>query len=322
MSRPASRQELIDFCLRKLGEPVIQINISEDQLNDRLDDALQYMQNYHMDGVERVYLKHMITASQFTITTNNAEAFEDGETLIGQTSGATCHAIQERSSGNTLRIKAILGDFVGGETIVGSKYGTTATLAQTNFLVRGDVDNGYIPLSDAVIGVNRIIPFTDTKAANINMFDVRYQLRLNDLFDLYSTSVIYYTQVQQHLRLLDMMLVGEKPIRFNRHMNRLYVDMDWFNYVKPDQIIIAECHRILDPDTFTDVYNDEFLKRYLTSLIKRQWGQNMSKYDGIEMPGGVKLNGWQIFDQGDKEVQQLEQEMIDKYQEPPKWFVG
>lgn len=322
MAIPASRQELIDYCKRKLGEPVIQINVQEDQAEDRLDDALQYMQNYHMDGVERVYLKHKITCSVFTITTGNAEDFVDTEFVTGSTSGAIAKVVSSESGGNTLRIRNIEGTFVAGETITGSTSNTVATLSSTNFLVLGDIDNGYIPLTDAIIGVNRLISFTDTSAQNINMFDVRYQLRLNDLFDLYSTSVIYYTQVQQHLRLLDMMLIGEKPIRFNRHMNRLYIDMDWRNYVKVDQIIVVEAFRILDPNTFTDVYNDEFLKRYLTALLKRQWGQNMSKYDGIELPGGVKLNGWQIFDSAQQEIDKLEEEMLTKYQLPPMFIVG
>lgn len=319
---PASRQELIDYCKRKLGEPVIQINIADEQAEDRLDDALQYMQNYHMDGVERIYLKHKVTSSQLTLTSNNAENFIDSEFVTGSVSGATARVIQQDSTGNTLRIKTIVGTFVASETILGSESNSTGTLASTNFLTLGDIDNGYIPLTDSVIGVSRIIPFTDTKAANINMFDVRYQLRLNDLFDLYSTSVIYYTQVQQHLRLLDQMLVGEKPIRFNRHMNRLYVDMDWQNYVKPDMTLIVEAHRILDPDTFTDVYNDEFLKRYLTALIKRQWGQNMSKYDNIELPGGVKLNGWQIFESAQQEIDKLEDEMQSRYVLPPMFIMG
>jgi len=322
MSKPASRQELIDFCLRKLGEPVIQINVDPDQLQDRLDDALQYMQNYHMDGVERIYLKHKITSSTITLTSNNAELFEDSEVVAGNTSGASALVIQTGSTGNTLQCKGVVGTFIAGETVTGSKTNTVGTLAATNFVVLGDIDNKSIPLTDSIIGINRILPFTDTKAANINMFDVRYQLRLNDLFDLYSTSVIYYTQVQQHLRLLDMMLVGEKPIRFNRHMNRLYVEMDWMNYVKPDQWLIVDAYRILDPDTYTDVYNDEFLKRYLTSLIKRQWGQNMLKYDGIELPGGVKLNGWQIYNQGEEEITKLEEEMISKWQLPPAMFVS
>lgn len=319
---PASRQELIDYCKRKLGEPVIQINVDDEQANDRLDDALQYMQNYHMDGVERIYLKHKVTCSVFTLTSNNAESFIDTEFVTGSVSGAYAKVVRSQSSGNTLRIRNIEGTFVGGETILGSMSGTSATLAATNFLVLGDIDNGYIPVSDAVTGITRIISFTDSSAQNINMFDVRYQLRLNDLFDLYSTSVIYYTQVQQHLRLLDMMLIGEKPIRFNRHMNRLYVDLDWRNYVKVDQIIVAEAYRILDPDEYTAVYNDEFLKRYLTALLKRQWGQNMSKYDGVELPGGVKLNGWTIFDSAQQEIDKLEEEMLSRYTLPPQFFVA
>lgn len=154
------------------------------------------------------------------------------------------------------------------------------------------------------------------------MFDVRYQLRLNDLFDLYSTSVVYYTQVQQHLTLLNQMLVGEKPIRFNKHMNRLYIDMDWLNFVKPDQYILVECYKIIDPSLFTDVYNDQFLKRYMTALIKRQWGMNMKKFDKVELPGGVTLNGQQIYMEADEEILRLENEMQDKYQLPPAMMMG
>lgn len=320
--KPASRQELIDFCLRKLGQPVIQVNIDPDQCEDRLDDALQYMQNYHMDGVERLYHRHQLTVSTFTLTTNNAESFTDGEVVTGSVSGAKSLVIQDGSTGNTLRHKGIIGTFVASENLIGEKSSSVAQLAATDFLVIGDIDNKYIPLSDAIIGVNKILPFTDTKATNINMFDVRYQLRLNDLFDLYSTSVIYYTQVQQHMSLLNMTLVGEKPIRFNRHMNRLYVDMDWMNFVKPDQWFIIDAYRILDPDAFTDVYNDEFLKRYLTALLKRQWGQNMSKFDNIELPGGVKMNGWQIWQSGDDEITKIEEEMQSRYTLPPQFIVG
>ena len=320
--KPASREELIEYSLRKLGHPVITINVTEEQLSDRLDDALQYMQNYHMDGVERLYLKHQITASYLTLTSNNAETFGDGDTITGQTSGAKAMVIFRGSTGNKLRCKGLIGDFVSGENIVGMRDGTTATLDTTNFLFRGDIDNRYIPLTSAILGVNRILPFSDNQASDINMFDVRYQLRLNDLFDLYSTSVIYYTQVQQHMRLMEMTLIGEKPIRFNRHMNRLYVDMDWLAYVKPDQWVVVDAFRILDPDTYTDVYNDEFLKRYFTALVKRQWGQNMSKFDSVELPGGVKLNGWQIFNSGDDEVNKLEEDMLTKYCLPASMQMG
>ena len=327
-SRPASRQELIEYCLRKIGAPVVEINTDPDQLEDRLEDALQFFQEYHFDASQRMYLKHKITSSVLTLVSGNASSFQDGETLVGQTSGATIDVIQNKSTGNTLYCKnyhvenASSGAFIGGETLVGSRTGNSCILASSNFLTLGDIDNGYIQLDDSITGVIRLLPFTDTKAQNINMFDVRYQLRLNDLFDLYSTSVVYYTQVQQHLSLLNQMLVGEKPIRFNKHMNRLYIDMDWLNYVKPDQYILVECYKILDPALFTDVYNDQFLKRYLTALIKRQWGTNMKKFDKVELPGGVILNGQQIYQEADEEILRLEDEMQSKYQLPPAFTMG
>jgi hypothetical protein len=327
-SRPASRQELLEYCLRKNGAPVVEINIDEDQMEDRLDDALQFYQEYHFDATQRMYLKHKITSSVLTLTSGNANVFEDGETLVGQTSGATIDAIFHNSTGNTLYCKnyhfenALSGAFIGGETLVGSRTGNSCILASSNFLTLGDIDLGYLQLDDSITGVIRLVPFTDTKAQNINMFDVRYQLRLNDLFDLYSTSVVYYTQVQQHLTLLNQMLVGEKPIRFNKHMNRLYIDMDWLNYVKPEQYILVECYKIIDPSLFTDVYNDQFLKRYLAALIKRQWGTNMKKFDKVELPGGVILNGGQIYLEADNEIKELEDEMQNKYQLPPAMMLG
>jgi hypothetical protein len=327
-SRPASRQELLEYCLRKNGAPVVEINIDEDQMEDRLDDALQFYQEYHFDATQRMYLKHKITSSTLTLVSGNANVFEDGETLVGQTSGATIDVITLNSTGNILHCKnyhtenAPGGSFIGGETLVGSRTGSSCILASSNFLTLGDIDLGYLQLDDSITGVIRLVPFTDTKAQNINMFDVRYQLRLNDLFDLYSTSVVYYTQVQQHLTLLNQMLVGEKPIRFNKHMNRLYIDMDWLNYVKPEQYILVECYKIIDPSLFTDVYNDQFLKRYLAALIKRQWGTNMKKFDKVELPGGVILNGGQIYLEADNEIKELEDEMQNKYQLPPAMMLG
>jgi hypothetical protein len=154
------------------------------------------------------------------------------------------------------------------------------------------------------------------------MFDLRYQLRLNDLFDLLSTSIIYYTQVKQHLSLIDMMLIGEKSFRFQRHQNKLHIDMRWGTDVKLGETILVECYKILDPDQYTDVYNDRFIKRYATALIKRQWGENLKKFEGIQMPGGVTLNGQKIFDEALTEIDVLENEMQTSYVEPPRFMLG
>ena len=154
---------------------------------------------------------------------------------------------------------------------------------------------GFIPVPDSVLSVVKVFDFTDK--ANLNLFDVRYQLRLNDLYDFSSTSVLHYQMTMQHLDFLDHILVGEKPIRFNQHQNRLYLDLDWGNDVKADDYIIIECYRKLDPTTYTDVFNDIYLKRYTTALIKRQWGANLSKFEGVQMLGGVTLNGAKLFEE-------------------------
>jgi hypothetical protein len=175
-------------------------------------------------------------------------------------------------------------------------------------------------MPDAVMSVTRILPFTD-KAA-LNLFDVRYQLRLNDLYDFSSTSVIHYDMTLRHLDLLDHILVGEKPIRFNQHKNRLYIDMDYGEDVKAGDFIIIECYRKLDPATFTDIFNDIYLKKYCTQLIKRQWGANLIKFGGVQMLGGVTLNGEQIYQQAIDEIQRLEEEMKNAYELPPNYMMG
>ena len=225
---------------------VIEINVDDDQVDDRIDEALQYFAQYHYDGVERMYLKHQITTADIT---------------RGQSDAST-----------------LVADKVDSSITATWKEGT-----------------GFIPVPDSVLSVVKVFDFTDK--ANLNLFDVRYQLRLNDLYDFSSTSVLHYQMTMQHLDFLDHILVGEKPIRFNQHQNRLYLDLDWGNDVKADDYIIIECYRKLDPTTYTDVFNDIYLKRYTTALIKRQWGANLSKFEGVQMLGGVTLNGAKLFEE-------------------------
>ena len=265
MANPSSRQTLIDYCLRQLGHPVLEINLDDDQIEDRIDEALQFYREYHFDAVELVYLQEQITASTIQITTLNASNFVIGETITGNTSGAKATVHQYLSS-NRLYIKGVTGTFAIGETFTGSSSGQTVTLAS---IALGNYDNRYLTLSDAVTSVVKVLPFT-SRTRGIDLFDVRYQILLNDIYSLQSTDIIYYTQVQTQLQLMNDLLVGQKPVRFNRHQNRLYLDMDWAQDVAIGEYIIVEAFRILDPDTFTDVYNDMFLKRYATALLKKQ----------------------------------------------------
>jgi hypothetical protein len=326
MAAPATRQELIDYCLRELGHPVIEINVDDDQVSDRIDAALQYYQDYHYDGVERIYLKQQVTASTLalssSVSTSMATRFTEGEKVTGQTSGAysfvTANAAYS-SYATTLRVSRTVGAFVSGETIVGATSNVSSAVVS---FATGNIDNGYFDLDDSIIGVVRVMPFSATNTGLDYMFDLRYQLRLNDMFDLLSTSMIYYQQVKSHLSMIDMLLVGEKSFRFQRHQNRLHLDMRWGTDVKPGEYLLVESYKILNPNDWTDVYNDRFLKRYATALIKKQWGNNLKKFGNVQMPGGVVLNGKEIYDEAVEEISYLENEAQTTYVEPPNFMVG
>ena len=267
-----TRETLKQYCLRALGKPVIEINVEDDQVEDRIDEALQYFAQYHYDGVERMYLKYQVSADDITRAKTN-------ETLstVTDTADSTVTAV-----------------FKEGKN--------------------------YIPMPSSVVSVTRIFDFTDR--ANLDLFDVRYQLRLNDLYDFSSTSIIHYDMTLRHLDMLDHILVGERPIRFNQHKNRLYIDMDWSNDIDAGDFIIIECYRKLDPSTFTDIFDDIFLKKYLIQLIKKQWGTNLSKFQGVAMLGGVTMNGEQIYSQAQEEINKLEEQIKLSYELPPNYMMG
>ena len=270
MATPATRETLKQYALRALGKPVIEINVDDDQLEDRLDEALQYFAQYHYDGITRVYLKYKLTAADKTRLT-------------------TLNSISENATD---------GD-------------VTTTWNE---------DKNYLIVPESIVSIINIFPFSNK--GNLNLFDVRYQLRLNDLYDFSSTSVINYDIVLRHLDFLDHVLVGEKPIRYNQHQNRLYIDMDWSNDLQTDEYIVIECYRKLDPTTHTDVFNDIFLKRYVTQLFKKQWGANLSKFNGVAMIGGVTLNGQQIYSEALQDIEKLEQEIRSSYELNPAMMMG
>ena len=271
MAIPTTKSTFKEYCLRNLGKGVIDINVSDDQADDRIDEALQYFAQYHYDGIEKVYLKHEITQADV-----------------------------DRAASNTT---------------------TTATDTIDSSITASFTEGkGFIPMPSAVVSVIQIFPF-DNVATN-NMFDIRYQLRLNDLYDFSSTSVIHYQMTMEHLDFLSHILVGEKPIRFNQHQNRLYIDMDYENDIDVGEYIIIECYRKIDPATYTDIFDDIYLKRYATALIKRQWGANLSKFSGVAMLGGVTMNGETIYTQAQEEIQQLEEQIQLSFETPIDYMVG
>ena len=269
MATPSTRETLKQYALRALGKPVIDINVDDDQLEDRLDEAYQYYANYHYDGIRRTYLKYQYTQA-------------DKDRMTANTSAETATK------------NSVTSSFVEGQ----------------NFIV----------VPESVISVINIFPFSNK--GNLNLFDVRYQLRLNDLYDFSSTSIINYDVVLRHLDFLDHVLVGEKPIRFNQHDNRLYVDMDWEEDLQVGEFLVIEAYRKLDPTTFTDVNDDIFLKRYVTALFKKQWGANLSKFNGVAMLGGVTLNGQQIYSEALSDIEKLEQELRTTYELNPAMMMG
>lgn len=320
MANPSSRQQLIDYSLRQLGHPVLEINVDDDQIEDRVDEAFQFYREYHFDAVELVYLKEQIKYSTITIGANTASQYTVSETITGQNSGATAVivSIPQVAGNNQIKIKSRNGNFVAGETMTGSISNHSPPF---NSIVEGNLDNKYFTLNDNIVSVSRVLPFT-SRTRGIDMFDIRYQLLLSDLYSLQSTDIIYYTQVKTQLQLINDLLVGVKPIRFNRHMNRLYVDMSWDQDVSEGEYVIIECYRVLNPDSFTDVYNDMFLKEYLTALIKRQWGINLKKFEGVQLPGGVTLNGQKIYDEAIEEIKSLREDAASRYQLPVDFFTG
>jgi|TARA_R110000796_G_scaffold189757_1_gene306548 hypothetical protein len=273
MAVPTTKATFKSYCLRALGFGVIDINVSDDQVDDRLDEALQYFAQYHYDGIEKMYLKHLITSDEVTRARSDAS--------------------------------------------------TTATdTADSSITATWKEGKNFIPIPSAVVSVVQVFPFTDTGAGS-NMFDIRYQLRLNDLFDFSSTSVLQYQMTMDNIDMLEHILVGETPIRFNQHQNRLYIDMDWENDVTADvDYLVIECYRKLDPTTYTDVYDDIYLKRYATTLIKKQWGANLSKFNGVTMLGGVTMNGETLYTQALEEQNKLEEQIQLAFELPINYMIG
>lgn len=318
----SSRQGLIDYALRALGEPVVEVNVDDTQLEDRVEEALEYWRQYHWDGSEKMYMKHVISASRINLVESTAESFTVGETVTGLTSGATAIVTIERtnvSSGTVLIVKKVVGTFEAEETIEGSTTLATATL-DTIPVVLGSYDKRYIEIPDLVYGITRVLPFSSASSSK-NLFDLQYQLRLNDLYDLSTTSLIYYKTVMSHLALLDLSLNGMPMYRFNRMQDRLYLDVNWDANVALGDFVVVECYRALDPAEFTKVWNEPWLKHYVTALFKRQWGVNGKKFQGMVLPGGVSIDFQGMYEEAEKEINDLEDELMNK-SAPLEFFLG
>jgi len=281
MAKPSTRQELIDYCFRKLGAPVLEINVDDDQVDDLVDDAIQLFNERHFDGIERMYLKYQLT--QEDIDRGKAEG-TDGVGIVTTT-------------GNSTNISGL-------GTVTSNFYETS----------------NFIQVPDSVVGIDKIFKF-DTSSISGGMFSIKYQLFLNDLYYFNSVNLLQYSMTKRYLEDIDHLLTTDKQIRFNKRQNRLYLDIDW-KAQEVGTFLVIQCDRILDPDNFTGVYNDSFLKLYLTSLIKRQWGQNLIKFQGVKLPGGLEMNGRQIYDDAERELESIRERLISEYELPPLDFIG
>ena len=340
MAIPATKTEFGDWCKRKLGYPVIDINVDADQVDDRVDEAIQYYQMFMAGGNRRMYLKHQITQadkdrgktnSTETITeiTNTPASTLPGGAAATATSITLADATQFPASGS---VRLSNGEANAETVAYTAKAGnvlTTAALTETHgngATVALSVDStwgmaqNYLIMPDGVESVLRILPFDNR--GTMNMFDIRYQLRLNDLYDFSDISIIYYQQVLWQLDLLDMILVGEKPIEFNVNQDRIYISMDWDNDIAVGDWIIFEVYRQINPSEFTQAYNDFWLKRYATALIKKQWGENLIKFQGVTMLGGVTMNGEVIYNEAKEEIATLEEQGRLTYETPVNFDIG
>ena len=326
MATVNTREGLKQYALRALGAPVLEINVDDDQLEDRIDEAVEYWRLYHPEGIEQVYAKYMITASVLNLTTNNAASFGDATEVTGATSGATAFVVLDEgtrtesrtSTGNVLLVVNITGNFLAGETI--SNDIISATLSLTSPVVKGVFDNRYITLPDLMYGVTRVIPMSQASSSK-NMFDLQYQLRLHDLYDVTSTSMIYYKTVMSHLSMLDFELNAKPDIRFNRFTNKLYLDIKWQADALIGQYLMVDGYGALDPVTAPRMWGELWLKHYTTALFKKMWATNIKKFSGIQLPGGVTLDGDSLYREAIDEIKDLEDELMSK-SSPLNFFLG
>jgi hypothetical protein len=281
MANPSTRQELVNYAKRQLGAPVLEINVADEQIEDLMDDAIQIYQNRHMDGVELMYLKHQVT--QDFLDAIQAKALDKSTGITTTTASANITGI-----GNT-----------------------TFTYEE---------NQNFIQIPDAVIGIERVFKL-DNRLISTNMFNINYQMALNDVYFFSSMELLGYTMTKRYLEDLDHILHPEKQIRFNRRQGRLYLDVDG-NSMQAGDYLIIRCYRVLNPNDYTKVYNDPFLKKYLTALMKKQWGQNLIKFQGVKLPGGVELNGRQIYEDALGEIEKLEERMTYEYELPPLDLIG
>ena len=281
MAQPASRSQLKDYCLRQLGAPVLEINVADEQIDDIIDDAIQYFHERHFDGVLRTYLKYQVTQDDI-----------------------------DRGKGP------------GENGVLGITTTTaTSTIDGASMQFDWEENSNYLQVPPAVIGVEKVFHFDGSQSMSNGMFSIKYQLFLNDIYFWGAMEMLTYNMTRTYLSDLEFALTTQKQFRFNQRMDRLYLDISW-GEVTPGDYLVIDCFRTLDPNDYTRVWNDSFLKKYTTALLKKQWGQNLIKFQGVKLPGGVELNGREIYEDGVKELEIIREMMSNTYELPPLDMIG
>ena len=281
MAQPASRSQLKDYCLRQLGAPVLEINVADEQVDDIIDDAIQYFHERHFDGVLQTYLKYQVTQEDID---RGKGPSQDGVLGIVTTTA-------------------------------------TSTIDGSEMQFDWKENSNYLQVPPAVIGVTKIFHFDGSATITNNMFSVKYQLFLNDIYFWGAMEMLTYTMTRTYLSDMDFALTTQKQVRFNQRMDRLYLDIDW-ETLTPGDWLIMDCYRTVDPNDYARVWNDSFLKKYTAALLKKQWGQNLIKFNGVKLPGGVELNGRDIYEDGVKELEVIREMMSNTYELPPLDMIG
>ena len=281
MAQPASRSQLKDYCLRQLGAPVLEINVADEQVDDIIDDAIQYFHERHFDGVLRTYLKYQITQDDI-----------------------------DRGKGP------------GESGVLGITTTTaTSTIDGASMQFDWEENSNYLQVPPSVIGIDKVFHFDGSQSMSSGMFSIKYQLFLNDIYFWGAMEMLTYNMTRTYLSDLEFALTTQKQFRFNQRMDRLYLDISW-GEVTPGDYLVIDCFRTLDPNDYTRVWNDSFLKKYTTALLKKQWGQNLIKFQGVKLPGGVELNGREIYEDGVKELEIIREMMSNTYELPPLDMIG
>jgi len=281
MGRPSTRTEFIDYCKRQLGAPVLEINVADEQIEDIVDDAIQYFQERHFDGVAQTYMKYKVTQDDI-----------------------------DRGKGP------------GSSGVVGlTTSSATADIAGTDVQFDYTENSNYLAIPPSIIGITKIFHFDGSNTITNNMFSVKYQLFLNDIYYWGATELLTYAMTKTYLEDINFLLTTEKQIRFNQRQDRLYIDIDWDSMTEGDYLIL-DCFRAMDPNDYTRVWNDSFLKPYTVALIKKQWGTNLLKFTGVKLPGGTELNGRQIYDDAEKDLTRIREIMSNTYELPPLDMIG